>query len=101
VLATTGDQRSPLLPDVPTMIEAGIPAVRTVNWYGLHVQAGTPVPIQERLKAAVGAVQRDPAFTAALTKNGTSTGTLGAEAFGAMIREERLRLAPIVKSLGL
>jgi tripartite-type tricarboxylate transporter receptor subunit TctC len=67
----------------------------------LHVQAGTPAAIQERLKAAVGAVQRDPEFTAALTKNGTSTGTLGADAFDAMIREERLRLAPIVKSLGL
>ena len=99
-LATTGDQRSPLLPDVPTMAESGFPGVKTVNWYGLHVQAGVALDIVARLKTAVLATQNDPEFKAALTKNATSTGTIGAEAFDKMIREERRRLTPIVRSLG-
>jgi tripartite-type tricarboxylate transporter receptor subunit TctC len=98
-LATTGAERSPLMPDVPTTTEAGIPGVRTVNWYGLHVQAKAPQEIQDKLKAAVLATQNDPEFKAALTKNATSTGTVGAEAFDRMIREERQRLAPVIRSL--
>lgn len=100
-LATTGEQRSPLLPDIATMSEAGLPGVRTVNWYGLHVQAATPAPIRDRLEAAVRDVQLDPEFKARLAKDGASTGTVGADDFGKMIQEERQRLAPIVKSLGL
>ncbi|AMN41595.1 Bug family tripartite tricarboxylate transporter substrate binding protein [Rhodoplanes sp. Z2-YC6860] len=99
-LATTGTERSALMPDVPTTTEAGIPGVRTVNWYGLHVQAKAPREIQDKLKAAVLATQNDPGFKAALTKNATSTGTVGAEAFDRMIREERQRLAPVIRSLG-
>jgi tripartite-type tricarboxylate transporter receptor subunit TctC len=99
-LATTGTERSALMPDVPTTTEAGIPGVRTVNWYGLHVQAKAPREVQDKLKAAVLATQNDPEFKAALTKNATSTGTVGAEAFDRMIREERQRLAPVIRSLG-
>jgi tripartite-type tricarboxylate transporter receptor subunit TctC len=98
-LATTGNERSPLLPNVPTTTEAGIGGVRTVNWYGLHVSAKTPPEIVEKLKAAVLATQNDPEFKAQLKKNATSTGTVGAQAFDAMIREERQRLAPVIRSL--
>jgi tripartite-type tricarboxylate transporter receptor subunit TctC len=100
-LATTGEQRSVLLPNVPTMIEAGVPNVRTVNWYGLHTQAATPAPIQARLEAAIRAMQLDPAFKARLAQDGATTGTVGAADFGKMIDAERNRLAPIVTSLGL
>jgi tripartite-type tricarboxylate transporter receptor subunit TctC len=99
-LATTGDARSPLLPDVPTMVELGYPRVRTVNWFGLHVSSGTPKDIQQRLKQAVEAMQTDPEFRAMLTKNATSTGTVGADAFDKMIHEERERLAPVIRALG-
>src|SRR5262249_49615857 len=99
-LATTGSERSLLMPNVPTTTEAGIAGVRTVNWYGLHVQARAPKEIQDKLKAAVLATQLDPEFKAALTKNATSTGTVGAEPFDRMIREERQRLTPVIRSLG-
>ena len=99
-LATTGTERSPLMPDVPTTTEAGIAGVRTVNWYGLHVQAKVPQDVQDKLKAAVLATQNDPEFKAALAKNATSTGTTGAEPFDRMIREERQRLTPMIRSLG-
>lgn len=100
-LATTGREHSRLLPDTPTMIEAGVPDVVTVNWYGLHVRSATPPAIQERLKTAVLAAQEDPDFKVALDKHATSTGTRGAAEFDKMIREERARLAPVVRSLGI
>jgi tripartite-type tricarboxylate transporter receptor subunit TctC len=99
-LVTTGTERSPLMPNVPTTTEVGIAGVRTVNWYGLHVQAKAPEEIKDKLKAAVLATQNDPEFKAALAKNATSTGTVGAEPFDRMIREERQRLAPVIRSLG-
>ena len=100
-LAVTAPQRSLLLPNVPTMAEAGLPGVRTVNWFGLHALARTPPAVLERLKTAVRAAQMDPAYQASLTKIANSTGTVGAERFAEMIREEAQRLAPIVRSLGI
>jgi tripartite-type tricarboxylate transporter receptor subunit TctC len=99
-LATTGTERSPLMPNVPTTTEAGFRGVRTVNWYGLHVNAKTPSDIVAKLKAAVLATQNDSEFKAILAKNATSTGTVGAEAFDKMIQEERQRLTPVIRSLG-
>jgi tripartite-type tricarboxylate transporter receptor subunit TctC len=100
-LGTTGHERSQLLPDVPTMIEAGVPNVLTVNWYGLHVRSATPPAVVAKLKQAVRAAQDDPDFKAALKKNATTTGTLGADEFDRMIRQDRERLAPVVKTLKL
>lgn len=101
VLATTGVERSQLLPNMPTMKEAGLTDVVTVNWYGLHVSSKTPPSIVATLKKAVRAMQDDREFKAALEKNGTSTGTVGSDAFAALIHEERARLMPIVHALSL
>ncbi len=100
-LATTGKERSLLLPKVETMVEAGVPNVITVNWYGLHARSGTPPAVLATLRAAVRAAQEDPDFKSALKKNATNTGTLGADAFETMIQEERTRLTPVVRSLGI
>jgi tripartite-type tricarboxylate transporter receptor subunit TctC len=100
-LAVTAPERSPLLPNVPTMTEAGLPGVSTINWFGLHALAGTPPAVLERLKTAVRAAQLDPAYKAALAKNAMTTGTVGAESFGEMIRKEAQRLAPVVRSSGI
>ena len=100
-LATTGKERSSLLPQAPTMVEAGVPNVITVNWYGLHVRSATPPAIVAELKAAVLAAQQDPDFKSVLEKNATTTGTLGSEAFDKMILEERVRLLPVIQSLGI
>jgi tripartite-type tricarboxylate transporter receptor subunit TctC len=99
-LATTGDNRSLLLPDVPTMTELGYNKVRMVNWFGLHVTAATPPNIQTRLKEAVASMQADHDFVASLAKIGTTTGTKGADAFNAMVAETRWRLGPVIHALG-
>ena len=100
-LATLAPERSPLFPNVPTMAEAGLPGVRTINWYGLHALATTPPAVLDRLKTAVRAAQMDPAYKASLAKIANSTGTLGADAFGEMIRQEIRRLTPVVRSMGI
>jgi len=100
-LGVTAPKRSPLLPNVPTMAESGLPGVSTINWFGLHAIAGTPPAVLERLKAAVRAAQLDPAYQAALAKNAMTTGTVGAEPFAEMIREEAQRLAPVVRESGI
>ncbi|MBI2319564.1 MAG: tripartite tricarboxylate transporter substrate binding protein [Betaproteobacteria bacterium] len=100
-LGVTAPQRSPLLPNVPTMAESGLPGVSTINWFGLHAITGTPPAVLERLKAAVRAAQLDPAYTAALAKGDMTTGTVGAEPFAEMIRQEAQRLAPVVRESGI
>jgi tripartite-type tricarboxylate transporter receptor subunit TctC len=100
-LAITSPERSPLLPDLKTMGEAGFPNVRTEVWYGLLVSARTPAPILDKLKTAVAAAQADPAFAASLAKFGIRPSEPGAEAFAKFIREETARWTPIVTSINM
>ena len=100
-LAVTAPQRSPLLPNAPTMGSAGLSGVRIINWFGLHALAGTPPEVLDRLKSAVRAAQLDPAYHASLVKVAMTAGTVGAERFAEMIQEDAQRLAPIVRSSGI
>jgi tripartite-type tricarboxylate transporter receptor subunit TctC len=66
-LAVTGTQRSPLLPDVPTVAEAGVPGYEYYVWFGLWAPKGTPQPIIDRLHAAVTKALADPLVKQRLT----------------------------------
>ena len=59
--AITGDKRSPMLPDVPTTAEAGLPAFKLTVWFGLSAPKGTPRPVIEKLNKALGVALEDPA----------------------------------------
>jgi tripartite-type tricarboxylate transporter receptor subunit TctC len=61
-LAVTGDKRSPLLPETPTMIESGIPDFMVDSWYGVLAPTGTPKPVIDRIAAEVTAILADPAL---------------------------------------
>jgi tripartite-type tricarboxylate transporter receptor subunit TctC len=100
-LAVTSTRRSPLLPDVPTMGEAGFPNVQTEVWYGLLAPAGTPAPALEKLKTAVQAAQQDPAYVESLRKYGIEIDGVGSSAFAAYIKAESDRWSPIVKATGI
>jgi tripartite-type tricarboxylate transporter receptor subunit TctC len=99
-LAIAAPQRSPLLPDVPTTAEAGLPGVLAENWYGLILSSRTPAPIVERLKTALLATQNDPAYRESLAKQGVSAGEPGAAAFAALITQEISKWRPIVTAPG-
>lgn len=58
--AVTGDTRSPMLPDVPTTTEAGLPEFKMVVWYGILAPKGTPKPIVEKLNHALSVAMDDP-----------------------------------------
>ena len=59
-LAVTGDKRSPMLPDVPTTAEAGMPVFNLTVWFGLSAPKGTPPAIVDKLNRALGAALDDP-----------------------------------------
>ena len=67
-LAVISNGRSPLLPDTPTMAEAGFPQNNLVPWYGLAVPKATPQPIAEKINAAVNAALKDPEIKALFEK---------------------------------
>jgi putative tricarboxylic transport membrane protein len=99
-LAIAAPQRSPLLPGLITMAEAGLPDIEAENWYGLVVSSRTPAPVLARLKAAMLATQNDPAYRESLIRQGTSAGEPGAESFGKLIQKEIARWKPIVTAPG-
>jgi len=69
-IAVTGAQRSPALPDVPTVAEAGLSGYEAVLWQALNAPAGTPAPILARLNSETNALLRETKTTAALAKVG-------------------------------
>ena len=71
VLAISGEERSELLPDVPTFTEAGYPDLNIGSWYGFFAPAGTPEHIIETLNSTVSEILADPAFEKRLVEQGT------------------------------
>jgi tripartite-type tricarboxylate transporter receptor subunit TctC len=98
-LAVTGKQRSPTLPDLPTVSEAlGLPNYEALNWQGLFFPAGTPEPIVERIASEVRKIIAAPETQAWLVSNGYEpTGNTPAE-FAALIAADHKRWAEIIKA---
>lgn len=69
-LAVAGPKRTPILPDVPTLAEAGIDGVDVTQWYALFAPAGTPAPVVDRLNAALGKVLADPGLVERIGQDG-------------------------------
>jgi tripartite-type tricarboxylate transporter receptor subunit TctC len=99
-LAIASPQRSPLLPELVTMAEAGLPGIAAENWYGLVVSSRTPPAVVMRLRAALLATHDDPAYQESLIKQGISAGEPGAESFDRLIRQEVAKWKPIVTAPG-
>lgn len=99
-LATTAHARSPLLPDVPTFTEAGLPKVDFSAWFALFAPAGTPAAVLDTLsKQAVAAVQSADVKQKLIDAGFTVTGTSRADA-EKMVKAEAPRWAAIVKQSG-
>jgi tripartite-type tricarboxylate transporter receptor subunit TctC len=88
-IVVTGVQRSPLLPDTPTVIETGIPDFGADSWYGVLAPAGTPKPIIDRIAAEVTAIFADPALREKLAvQDMTAVEGSDAASFTARIEKE-------------
>ena len=98
-IALAAAERSPLLPDIPTTVEAGLPQVRAENWYGMVVPARTPGPALAALRGATVRALRDPEVANALREQGARAGG-GPEDFAAFIRAEAARWGEIARRSG-
>ena len=99
-LAVTDDKRTEVLPDVPTMKEAGVDGVEVSLWYGLLAPAATPKDIVEKLGAAVARAAKDPAMLDALKKQGADpVGNTPAQ-FNAYLKDEYARWSEVVRVSG-
>jgi tripartite-type tricarboxylate transporter receptor subunit TctC len=102
VFAVTARKRSPSLPDVPTVEEAGLAGYETVQWFGPVAPAGTPKPVIDRLYAEFVRALRHPAVVERLSGAGLEVAPSDSpEAYGEFIRAEVARWPAIVKAAGL
>ncbi len=96
-LAVMSTKRTPELPDVPTMAEAGLPGVEMTTWYGLFVTAGTPKAVVDRLYAETTKALQLLDVQKRLLGLGGEPGTLTQEQFGAMVRSDYERFGRLIK----
>ncbi len=99
-LAVTGARRDPLLPDVPTVAEAGVPGYESGVWFGLAVPAGTPKDEIARINDAAVKGTRSPDFVKRMTEMGYSIIGSTPEQMAVMNTAEIARWGPIVKASG-
>lgn len=100
-LAVTSPTRSPLAPDVPTMIESGLPGFDISAWYVMFAPAGTPKDVMQRLNAEVNKAIADPELRRTLGEQGVEfTGGTSEEA-DRFVRGEIERWAKIIKTRGM
>ena len=97
-LAVSSRERSPLVPDLPGMAEAGLPDYTIDFWYGLFVPAATPPAVVQKLFAAAATAMRDPAVKQALARDGTDVDVSpSAEHFAAFLAKDNPLWTRLVK----
>lgn len=99
-LAVTGAQRAHSLPEVPTLIEAGVPGYEVTAWTGVIGPAGLPRPVLDRLNAAVNAAIAEPATKERLAQLGSEGGGGTPEDYAALIRRDSAKWAEVIKRSG-
>lgn len=97
VLAVTSAQRSPLVPDIPTAAEAGLPGFQLEHWWGLMGPARLPAPIVKRLNEELNAVLALPDVLALLAGEGATARPGTPEDFGTLIRSDLARWTKLIK----
>jgi tripartite-type tricarboxylate transporter receptor subunit TctC len=100
-LAVIAPQRSPALPDVPTVAEEGLADFDMTTWYGLLAPAGTPRPIIARLNSELVQSMQAPDLKERLAGMGTEPLTSTPEEFGAYLNREIAKWADVVRKAGL
>ena len=99
-LGTTGKVRSPVLPEVPTVAEAGVPGYEAVIWLGVMAPVGTPKPIVERLNAEIRRIVNSAEVREAWAKQGAAPLSMSTDEFGQHLRDDIAKWAQVVKISG-
>ena len=99
-LATTGKARSAVMPDVPTMSEAGVPGYEATLWLGVIAPKGTPRAIVDKLNAEIGKITGNPDVRRTWAAQGTAALTMGVDEFARYTQDDITKWARIVKISG-
>ncbi|AVP57543.1 Bug family tripartite tricarboxylate transporter substrate binding protein [Pulveribacter suum] len=98
VLAVTGAERLPSLPDAPTTAEAGYPGVNATSWFALFAPAAVPQPVVDRLAADLKKVVEDPAFRKKAQEQGASADYQGPQQLAERVKADYANWAGVIKS---
>jgi tripartite-type tricarboxylate transporter receptor subunit TctC len=100
-LAITSPERSPLVPDVPTCVESGVPGLVAVNWWGVLLAAGTPKAIADKFYSDLMKVMHDPDVKEKFAQLGVEAVSGTAEQFAAYMRTETAKYAKLIKEANI
>jgi tripartite-type tricarboxylate transporter receptor subunit TctC len=100
-LGVTSAKRSPVLPDVPTIAESGVPGYEARNWYGMLAPAGTPRAIVVKLNKEVVSILQDPKISRLIANRGAEAEGSTPEEFGRYVRSEIAKWSKVIKQAGL
>ena len=100
-MATTGAERSSVLPDTPTFVEAGYPGLVVTSWSLWAVPTGTPARAKEKLKAATERALKEPDVVASMRQGGFEPGVMPLPEVDAFIRAEHQRWGEVIRGAGI
>jgi tripartite-type tricarboxylate transporter receptor subunit TctC len=100
-IAVTGPRRTPSLPDVPTIAEAGLPSYEFTGWTGFAAPAATPRAIVDRLQAEIAKIAATDEARQWFERSGADPGILSPQEFAAFIQDEHTRLGKLIRDAGV
>lgn len=100
-LGVSTGQRSPLLPDVPTIEEAGVPGYEVLGWNGILAPAATPQPIVQKLNQELRAILDEPEIKQKLAQQGADPAPIDTDRFAALIRNDVAKWTEVIRSAGI
>jgi tripartite-type tricarboxylate transporter receptor subunit TctC len=101
MLAITSPTRSKEVPDVPTIVESGVPNFKYASWFGLLAPKGTPKAIVDKVNADVHAVLKDPEVVKRLSTLGSLPSPNSPAEFDTIIRDDEKVYAELLKKAGV
>jgi tripartite-type tricarboxylate transporter receptor subunit TctC len=99
-LAITSNKRNPVLPNVPTVQEAGVPGYEVRTWYAIWAVHGTPKEIKDRMYKEVVKAMDHPDLKRIWAEQGADPGGMPPEQFGQLVKSEIAKWAKVVKDAG-
>ena len=101
VIAVGSSKRSPVLPDVPTVIESGFPGYEVYVWWGIEAPAGVPAAVRQKLTHTIDAIVADPQTRKRLLADAAEPMTLSPPAFRKMIHDGVHKWSAVAKEAGI
>jgi len=100
ILAVTDTRRSPVLPNVPTTVESGLPGLIVIGWYGVALPAGVPAPIVQRYSSDINHILGQQTVRDRIASQGAEVRVLSAAEFTTFINQDIARGAKAVRDSG-